>query len=132
MSCLLGILYDWVPGLCGVPDEPHAANVSCNEAEGSGVGVLKEPFVSASGLYRVNINAVAKSQVASNLCFQIVLDDCMEVSWETVLVDRKLYIEIPTGILPDGSKERLAHPILVHCFTCYMYIIIMLERRHVL
>ena len=80
--------------------------MSCNEAEGSGVGVSKEPFVSANGLKSVNKNTLANSQVASNLCFQILLDDCMEVSWETVLVERKLYIEIPNGILPDGSKER--------------------------
>ena len=102
----LAVLYDWVPGLCGVPDVPHAANVSCNEAEGSGVGVLKEPFVSASGLQNVNRNALANAQVASSLCFQILLDDCMEVSWETMLVGRKLYVEIPSGILPEGSKER--------------------------
>lgn len=94
-----------MPGLSGVPDEPHAANVSFYETEGSGVGVSKEPFVSASGLNVINTNAVANAQVASNLCFQILLDDCMQVKWETVLLDRKLFIEIPSGILPEGSKE---------------------------
>ena len=95
-----------MPGLSGVPDEPHAANVSFYETEGSGVGVSKEPFVSAHGLNVINTNAVANAQVASNLCFQILLDDCMQVKWETVLLDGKLYIEIPNGILPEGSKER--------------------------
>jgi len=80
--------------------------VSFKKAEGSGVGVLKEPFVDANGLqFDVNPSTLANSQVASNLCFQVQLADCMQVNWETFLVGSKLYVEIPTGILPEGSKE---------------------------
>ena len=97
--------YVWVPGLGGVPDEPHAVNVSL-VAEGNGVGVTTEPPVNAKRTEVSNPNALAQTQVASSLCFEITLTDCMSVSWETLLVNGKLFIEIPTGILPDGSKER--------------------------
>lgn len=107
-------LYVWVPGLGGVPDVPHAVNVSVM-TEGNGVGVLTEPPVDAK--FRideqlieteegVDINALARTQVASSLCFEITLTDCMRVKWDTFLVNRKLFIEIPSGILPEGSKER--------------------------
>jgi len=43
--------------------------------------------------------------VASNLSFQVSLTESIQVTWETLLVDRKLYVEVPNGILPDGSKE---------------------------
>lgn len=91
-----------VLGLGGVPDEPHAANVS-EKTEGSGVGVLKEPPVYAKGLE--SVHTLAPAQVASNLCFQVTLTDCLEVTWETLLVDGRLFVEIPSGILPEGSKE---------------------------
>jgi len=72
--------------------------------EGNGVGVSKEPPVDTSNAVK-NINELVRSQVASNLVFQVTLTDCMQVTWETLLVDRKLFIEVPNGILPEGSKE---------------------------
>lgn len=94
---------DWVPGLCGAPDEPHAVHVSLIKAEGNGVGVSKEPPVAAKGLE--SVTTLAHAQTASSLCFKISLADTLQVNWETLLVGRKLYVEIPNGILPDGSKE---------------------------
>jgi len=67
------------------------------------VGVSTEPPVAAKGLEREN--ALAHAQTASRLCFNISLADTLQVTWDTLLIDRKLYIEVPTGILPDGSKE---------------------------
>lgn len=76
-------------------------------AEGSGVGVLAQPPVNAKGLFTTNVNSLAQqTQVAANLCFKIRPVECLEVTWETVLLDGKLYVELPTGILPEGSKER--------------------------
>lgn len=101
------IVYVWVRGPGGVPDEPHAVNVSV-VTEGSGVGVSKEPPVSASLKTLDNesfASTLAKVQVASSLCFKIALNDCMQVQWETVFLDGRLYVEIPNGILPEGSKE---------------------------
>jgi len=87
--------------------------------EGNGVGVSTEPPVDAKKCSigdpapvfgRPNtpggsINALARTQVASSLCFEITLSDCMRVMWDTLLSNQKLFIDIPPGILPDGSKE---------------------------
>jgi hypothetical protein len=82
--------------------------VSLNKAEGNGVGVFTEPPVSVKGnldLYNVNSYSLAEGQAAKSLCLKVSLAGAMEVSWETLLVGQKLYVEIPDGILPDGSKE---------------------------
>lgn len=91
--------YDWVPGLSGAPDEPHAVHVSFM-TEGNGVGVTKEPPVDANTL-----ESLSSPTTTARLCFKISLTANVEVNWDTVLVDRKLYIEIPASILPDGSRE---------------------------
>lgn len=67
------------------------------------MGVSTEPPVAAKGLE--NVNALAHAQTASSLCFKISLADSLQVTWETLLIGRKLYVEVPNGILPDGSKE---------------------------
>jgi len=102
-KCQVETVYVWVPGLCGAPDEPHAVQVSLNKAEGNGVGVSTEPPVAAKGLE--NVNALAQAQTASSLCFKISLADQLQVMWETLLIGQKLYVEVPDGLLPDGSKE---------------------------
>jgi len=65
------------------------------------VGVSKEPPVSSSVR---SSNCETKTQPRS-LRFAIALTDHKEVVWETVLLDGRLFVEIPSGILPDGSKE---------------------------
>lgn len=118
---------DWVRGLGGAPDEPHAVNVSL-VTEGSGVGVSKEPLVSASTITTLDnerlASTLAKVQVASNLCFNISLTGCMQVQWETVFVDGRLYVEVPNGILPEGSKESFV--------TLLEYAETVLECSHVI
>ena len=111
------IVYVSVPGLGGAPDEPHAVQVSL-VTEGSGVGVSKEPPVNTKNVD--NLNTLV-STVASNLCFEISLTECMQVRWDTLLVDGKLFVEVPNGILPDGSKERFVH-ILGICLDNTTYI----------
>jgi ornithine decarboxylase antizyme 1 len=73
--------------------------VSLLKAEGSGVGVSKVPPVAERA------SALAGVKIVSNLCFEINVADGIKVAWETYLVDKKLFVEIPTGILPQGSKE---------------------------
>ena len=79
------------------------------------MGVSKEPPVNAKSLFtdnqtcnlKVNVNLLVGAHVASNVCFQIILADNIKVSWETVVKDKRLYVEVPNGILPEGSKESL-------------------------
>ena len=96
--------YDCVLGLSGVPDVPHAVHVSCL-TEGNGVGVSKEPPVNAK-VHIGDVGALVGAQAASSLRFEIDVADCHDVSWETCLLDGKLFVEIPNGMLPEGSKER--------------------------
>lgn len=84
---------------------PHAANMSSSLAEGSGVGKFKEPPVVADAGYMVNELNNLGSQETAVLVFKLRLTENMEVRWETLMHDHKLYIQIPNGILPDGSKE---------------------------
>lgn len=68
------------------------------------MGVSKEPPVNTKATFE-NLPALVRAQAASNLCFDVRLTDCVEVQWETMLMNGKLFVEIPNGILPDGSKE---------------------------
>jgi ornithine decarboxylase antizyme 1 len=99
-----GSPYVSVPGLSGVPDVPHAVNVSI-EAEGNGVGFIKEPPVITNGVNTLDVDALVRAQVASNLCFVITLTDCIQVTWDTLIINGKLFIEVPNGVMPEGSKE---------------------------
>lgn len=79
-----------------------------DKTEGNGVGVLKEPPVGTKGLStapRGGVSSLMLNQSASSLSFRVTLTDRLEVSWETLLVGKKLFVEIPSGILPEGSKE---------------------------
>lgn len=98
-------------GLGSVPDVPHAANVSF-VTEGSGVGVSKEPpvnvkVINTDSCYGYSSTLTSSAQKASNLCFIIKVADNVNVAWETIYVDNKLYVEVPSSILPEGSKESL-------------------------
>ena len=82
------------------------------------MGVLTAPPVNAKSQFTdnqmfsknvdrsVNVNLLVEAPGASNLCFKIMLADSIKVCWETILMDKRLYVEVPTGILPEGSKER--------------------------
>lgn len=113
-----GFLYTWVQGLGSAPDVPHAVNASARKTEGSGVGVTKEPPVSirapetgggrshgvGGGTGGTVTLGNGKPENAKSLCFSIRLVG-QEVIWETLLIGKTLFIEIPADILPDGSKE---------------------------
>lgn len=119
INCLpSGTLYNWAPGLGSAPDVPHTDQVlSARKTEGSGVGVTKEPPVSVKGQDHLGGQAVAAAAAVAggaassngskrfaNLCFTVRLVG-QQVVWETLLIGDALYIEIPSDILPDGSKE---------------------------
>lgn len=80
--------------------------------EGSGVGVSKEPPVNVKVLntdscYGYTNTLTSEAQTASNLCFIVKVADNVNVAWETIYANGKLYVEIPSSLLPEGSKESL-------------------------
>lgn len=114
ISCqLTGTTFTWDRGLGSAPDVSHAG--SARKTEGTGVGKFKEPPVSARALETasdgVRLHGINEAttvcptgDTVSNLSFCIQLVG-QEVTWETLLFDKTLFIEIPTNILPEGSKE---------------------------
>jgi len=81
------------------------------------VGVCTEPPVSAKSLFIEGNSQLAQVDnsrhsllevaVAAHLSFTVHLSGQHKVSWETILRNRNLYVEVPNGILPEGSKESL-------------------------
>jgi hypothetical protein len=47
----------------------------------------------------------AEQQPSLRLTFLLRLTESNEVSWETVLWQHRLYIQVPSYLLPEGSKE---------------------------
>jgi len=73
------------------------------------VGFLKEPPVSVKGSESgsqgvTNRSATASNCAVSHLCFDVTLVG-VRVKWDTLLMGKTLFIEIPNDILPEGSKE---------------------------
>ncbi|XP_065285701.1 ornithine decarboxylase antizyme 1 [Dermacentor albipictus] len=96
----------WVLGLCGVPDAPHAADVSLSSTGGSGVGSLKAPPVDNSHVRKGGeLFSRQWSEEAVRLTFRCRLTEQTEVNWETVLCQDRLYVQLPSCVLPDGSRE---------------------------
>jgi len=54
-----------------------------------------------------NVRVLVEEGVPTNLCFKVALVDNLQVTWETILANGNLYVEVPNGILPEGSKESL-------------------------
>ncbi|KAL8558284.1 hypothetical protein ACOMHN_063978 [Nucella lapillus] len=84
----------------GFPPEPSIGSVTAalHRLAIQGKGVLGGD--SASG--------EASAAAATNLCFKVCPVAGLEVVWETILVDKqRLYVEVPPGILPEGSRESL-------------------------
>lgn len=103
-------------GLGSAPDVPHAGNVSGRKTEGNGVGFIKEPPVSVKGAE--SCKYVGGSPIAggdgsqifagssvTHICFDVSLVGHEVVKWDTLLIGKTLFIEIPNDILPEGSKE---------------------------
>lgn len=98
-------VFNWAQGLDSAPDVPHAVNASARKTEGSGVGVTTEPPVCARDTSVTATFGGRNVGEVSQLGFQIRLVGRAPVAWETLLVNQTLFIEIPTDVLPDGSKE---------------------------
>ncbi|XP_023225507.1 ornithine decarboxylase antizyme 1-like, partial [Centruroides sculpturatus] len=99
------IVYPWGQGLSGVPDVPHAADVSLPIAEGSGVGKLKVPPVIQNHQTKRDDLTRQSYQDTVLLTFRFHLTELTNTEWEAVLWQGRLYVQVPSGILPEGSKE---------------------------
>jgi len=65
------------------------------------VGVLKEPPVKAM---IDNLSVLTRTKKALKLTFQIHLTSTIQNTWNTVLKEQKLIVDVPSSTLPEGSK----------------------------
>jgi len=111
-------IYNWAQGLGRGPDVSHAVDVSHCKTEGNGVGDLSVPPVplekdESGHCWSTDFNmchdAVKRAMLDAEKCrlsVHIVVSDTVSFDWETILFDRRLFVEVPKYILPEGSKER--------------------------
>ncbi|XP_059469458.1 ornithine decarboxylase antizyme 1, partial [Neocloeon triangulifer] len=100
----------WAAGLGGGPDVPHAACVTPSSpfnTEGSGVGKPKELSVSHQNAVQEELGRRhgGAEQGSVRLTFVLHLAQNTEVRWESVLWQGRLYLQVPSCLLPEGSKE---------------------------
>lgn len=133
-------LYPLVQGLDSAPDVPHAVDVSGRKTEGNGVGISKEPPVSVKGSEIIVGNSgvalqrrggKAADNGVKHLCFSVRLGG-QDVHWDTLLIGKTLFVEIPSDILPEGSKESFV-ALLEHAedVLCCSKVIICFKKNRV-
>ncbi|KAL4622777.1 ornithine decarboxylase antizyme 2-like [Arapaima gigas] len=92
-------------GLCGAPDAPHPLS---KIPGGRGTGRDHTPTVLLHKDNRLTVTQICPvSDAHPVLHFQYQLSERCKSCWETVLSQHGLFLEIPAGPLPEGSKEGL-------------------------
>ncbi|GAB0193894.1 ornithine decarboxylase antizyme 2 [Grus japonensis] len=103
-SVRMGTLFQ---GLCGAPDAPHPLSKIPGGRGGS-----RDPSLSAL-IYKdekitVNQDVPVHEGKPHIVHFQYKVTEVKTSSWDAVLSNQSLFVEIPDGLLADGSKEGLS------------------------
>ncbi|KAL6474628.1 hypothetical protein MHYP_G00181890 [Metynnis hypsauchen] len=92
-------------GLCGAPDAPHPLT---KIPGGRGTGRDLPLSVPLHKDERLTVTQTGSTSAAPTILhFQYQLSERRFSCWDTVLAGDCLYLEIPSGALPEGSKEGL-------------------------
>ncbi|KAG8576050.1 hypothetical protein GDO81_009758 [Engystomops pustulosus] len=94
------------PGLCGAPDAPHPLL----KIPG-GRGDSRDPALPAV-IYKDEKLTVSQDLSGNDgkphlVHFQYKVTEVKHSSWKAMLSNQSLFVEIPEGVLADGSKEGL-------------------------
>jgi len=121
-----------VQGLGLVPDVPHATNVSVRKTEGSGVGFITEPPVKGldRGLGRGAVRGNHASSVSSRQCLSVIVEG-REVLWDTLLIGKTLFIEVPSNMLLEGSRASFVSLLeLAEEKLCCSKVVVCFKKSH--
>uniref|UniRef100_A0AAY4DJ53 Ornithine decarboxylase antizyme 2 n=1 Tax=Denticeps clupeoides TaxID=299321 RepID=A0AAY4DJ53_9TELE len=92
-------------GLCGAPDAPHPL---AKIPGGRGTGRDHSLSVPLHKDNRLTVlQAVPVNGTPAVLHFQYQLSERRTSCWDTVLSAESLFLEVPDGPIPEGSKEGL-------------------------
>jgi len=79
----------------------------CSEASNlaGGSPTRRRPAAANSSAEFIDFDEIADNPDSLLLNFRCPLSDAKEVEWKTLLVNGVLYVDIPTSVLPDGSRD---------------------------
>lgn len=80
---------------------------SSSSSSGSSNSSLNESVYTSKPTEFIDFDDIADSSESLLVSFKCPLSDEKQVEWKTLLVDGTLYVDIPTHIMPEGSRDSL-------------------------
>lgn len=91
-------------GLNSAPDVTNQTILSSSHFDRNEFG--KCSFVIDENLIKsLGTDAESNTHAAEQIHFQLRLTNSLSVHWDTLVCGKIMYVMIPAGVLPDGSKE---------------------------
>lgn len=95
--------YSRTESMCS--DSSIASNLSTSS--GSSEGSLDESIGTNKPTEFIDFDHIADSSESLLVSFKCPLSEEKQVEWSTLLIDGVLYVDIPTSMLPEGSRDSL-------------------------
>merc|ERR1712127_643877 len=84
-----------------------SSNLSSSSSESSSSSSLNDSIGTNKPTEFIDFDDIADSPESLLVSFKCPLSEEKEVEWKTLLVNGTLYVDIPTSMLPEGSRDSL-------------------------